>query len=217
VLLAAYGEVSLARGDPALALGVADLLITWAEQSRGDGVVPRLLKLRGEALAALGQTAEAEAVLEEARDAARVQGSRPLLWRLHVALGVLFQAQARRNDAEQAYAAARSLIEVVAATIPDKALREAFRSRALASVPAPRPPSPRRIDKDRYGGLTAREREVVTHIARGFSNRDIAAALVISERTVEVHSSHIRDKLGCASRAQVAAWAVAQGLLPDVT
>lgn len=217
VLLAAYGELSLACGDPALALGVADQLIAWAEQSHGAGVIPRLWKLRGEALAALGRTAEAEAVLEAARDAAHAQGSRPLLWRLHVALGALFQAQGRRKDAEQAYTAARSLIEELAATIPEDALRAAFRSRALASVPAPRPSSSRRIAKDRYGGLTAREREVVAHIARGLSNRDIAAALVISERTVEAHSGHIRDKLGCASRAQVAAWAVAQGLLPDAT
>ena len=217
VLLAAYGELSLARGDPALALGVADQLITWAEQSLGAGVIPRLWKLRGEALAALGRTAEAEAVLGAARDTAHAQGSCPLLWRLHVALGALFQAQARRTEAEQAYAAARSLIKELAATIPDEVVREAFCSRALASIPAPRPPSPRRIAKDRYGGLTAREREVVAHIARGLSNRQIAEALVISERTVEAHSGHIRAKLGCASRAQVAAWAVAQGLLPDAT
>ena len=79
--------------------------------------------------------------------------------------------------------------------------------------PAPRQPSPRSADRERYGGLTAREREVVALIARGRSNSEIASALVISERTVEAHSAHVRDKLGLTSRAQVAAWAVEHGLL----
>ncbi len=61
--------------------------------------------------------------------------------------------------------------------------------------------------------LTAREREIVVHIARGFTNRQIADALVISERTVEVHVGHIRDKLGLASRPRIAVWAVGNGLV----
>lgn len=62
------------------------------------------------------------------------------------------------------------------------------------------------------GGQTAREREVAVLIARGLSNREVADALVISERTVEAHTGHIRDKLGVTSRAQTAAWAVEHGL-----
>ncbi|MGE5292162.1 MAG: ATP-binding protein, partial [Micromonosporaceae bacterium] len=55
--------------------------------------------------------------------------------------------------------------------------------------------------------LTYREQEVAGLIARGMSNSEIAAALVISARTVETHVQHIMDKLGCGTRAQIAAWA----------
>ena len=62
--------------------------------------------------------------------------------------------------------------------------------------------------------MTAREREVALLLARGLSNRQIAAALVIAEGTVNIHVSHILAKLECSSRAQVAVWAAEQGLLP---
>ena len=62
------------------------------------------------------------------------------------------------------------------------------------------------------GPLTPREREVAALIVRGMTNRDIAASLVISEGTARVHVDHILSKLGFRSRAEVAAWAVRQGL-----
>jgi DNA-binding CsgD family transcriptional regulator len=61
--------------------------------------------------------------------------------------------------------------------------------------------------------LTRREQEVAALIARGLSNRQIAEALVIAERTAHAHVGNILGKLGFASRAQVATWAVEQGLL----
>ena len=66
----------------------------------------------------------------------------------------------------------------------------------------------------RRGPLTAREREVAALLARGLSNKEIAAALVIAERTAETHVTHILTKLDLASRVQVGPWAVAHGLLP---
>ncbi len=56
--------------------------------------------------------------------------------------------------------------------------------------------------------LSRREREVVTLLARGLTNRQIAKALVISERTADAHVGNILGKLGLKSRAQVAVWAV---------
>jgi non-specific serine/threonine protein kinase len=58
------------------------------------------------------------------------------------------------------------------------------------------------------GPLTPREREVVALIAQGLTNREIAASLVISERTAEGHVQSILNKLGFGSRTQIAAWAV---------
>ena len=58
------------------------------------------------------------------------------------------------------------------------------------------------------GPLTQREREVAGLIAHGLTNRQIAEQLVISPRTTDRHVSNILDKLGLASRAAVAAWAV---------
>jgi predicted ATPase/DNA-binding CsgD family transcriptional regulator len=55
--------------------------------------------------------------------------------------------------------------------------------------------------------LTKREREVAALVARGMTNKDIAAELVISQRTAEAHIEHILNKLGFASRTQIAAWA----------
>ena len=54
--------------------------------------------------------------------------------------------------------------------------------------------------------LTGREREIVSLIAGGHSNREIADRLVITEGTVEVHVKHILSKLGYRSRTQVAGW-----------
>ena len=62
--------------------------------------------------------------------------------------------------------------------------------------------------------LTAREREVLVLVARGQSNREIADALVISERTARTHVSNILVKLGLTSRTQAAVWAIREGLAP---
>jgi DNA-binding NarL/FixJ family response regulator len=62
--------------------------------------------------------------------------------------------------------------------------------------------------------LTARELEVLALIARGMPNRDIAAALHVSEKTVKSHVSHILAKLGVADRTQAALMAVRRRLVP---
>ncbi len=54
--------------------------------------------------------------------------------------------------------------------------------------------------------LTRREHEIASLIARGLTNRQIAAALHISERTAENHAQHILTKLGLHTRTQIAAW-----------
>ncbi len=63
------------------------------------------------------------------------------------------------------------------------------------------------------GPLTARETEVVRLVAAGLSNRDIAAELFISEKTVARHLSNIFTKLGLTSRAAATAYAYRHGLV----
>jgi DNA-binding NarL/FixJ family response regulator len=60
--------------------------------------------------------------------------------------------------------------------------------------------------------LTERETEVLTLIADGRSNREIARALVLSEKTVKTHVSNILMKLDLADRTQAALWAVRHGV-----
>ena len=63
------------------------------------------------------------------------------------------------------------------------------------------------------GGLTSREFEVLRLVAAGKTNRDIAADLVISDRTVARHLSNIFDKLGVSSRAAATSYAYEHGLI----
>jgi DNA-binding NarL/FixJ family response regulator len=64
----------------------------------------------------------------------------------------------------------------------------------------------------RANTLTEREREVLALIADGRSNREIARALVLSEKTVKTHVSNILMKLDLADRTQAALWAVRNGV-----
>ena len=73
-------------------------------------------------------------------------------------------------------------------------------ARLLAAAGGPAPAS----------GLTAREAEVAALVARGLTNRQIADALVLSERTAQNHVQHILTKLGFSTRSQIAAWAAAR-------
>jgi DNA-binding NarL/FixJ family response regulator len=61
--------------------------------------------------------------------------------------------------------------------------------------------------------LTARELEVLRLLAEGRANKEIAAALSLSERTARTHVSSILAKLGLNSRTQAALWAVREGLV----
>jgi DNA-binding CsgD family transcriptional regulator len=71
-----------------------------------------------------------------------------------------------------------------------------------------RPPGPRQT-------LTRREAQVAPLVARGLTNREVAAQLFLSVRTVEVHVDHILTKLGFHTRTQLSAWAYEEGLLPE--
>ena len=73
----------------------------------------------------------------------------------------------------------------------------------------------RRRPQDPAEKLTDRELEILKLVAAGKPNKEIAAELVISERTARTHVSNILRKLGLASRTQAALWAVREGLADE--
>ncbi len=82
-----------------------------------------------------------------------------------------------------------------------EALDEAPATPAIAAQPAD-PASPPALH-----GLTPREVEVLRLIAAGQSNREIAAALSVSPRTIERHIEHLYRKIGAHSKAEATAYA----------
>lgn len=76
----------------------------------------------------------------------------------------------------------------------------------------PAPLSTAEADARRVALLTPRELDIVGLIARGYSDREIAASLAIRPRTAETHVKNIREKLGFRSRGRIAAWAAALNL-----
>jgi len=62
--------------------------------------------------------------------------------------------------------------------------------------------------------LTDREREVLALVARGYTNKQIADTLYVSEKTARNHVSHILEKLGLSRRSEAAAFAVEHKLVP---
>ena len=112
---------------------------------------------------------------------------------------------ARKSLGEDGFSAAWSAGRTMTS---EAALREALvLAEALAATPAPA------ATRDAPFPLTAREQEVLRLIAAGHSNAEIAEALFITPRTASTHASHMLDKLGLSSRAELIAYAHTHGLV----
>lgn len=68
-------------------------------------------------------------------------------------------------------------------------------------------------ERERYDGLTTREKEILTLIAQGSSNQQIAEKLFISIKTVQTHRAHILEKLGLHDRTELVRYAIRKGLI----
>jgi non-specific serine/threonine protein kinase len=152
--------------------------------------------------AASGQQHERAAVLLSAANGLRRSMALTLDGQQHLAgYHADCERQARQALGEAAFQAAgdRGL-----QLSPEDALTYALPQSTSRDKPpppaAPEPPAP---------PLTRRETQVARLIAEGYSNREIATRLVISQRTAEGHVEHILTKLGFTSRAQIAAWIAA--------
>lgn len=211
-MLLTRAEQDLEAGRLDTALGLTDRLLLGAAGPRSAEAV----LLRANALAGLGERDESDATYREARRLAEEFGPRSLLWRVAAGRARLWHGlDAALADAEAA--TARIEVDVIAGGIPDAAWRAAF-----LDAPAVRPwaaPTGRQRTRKTLaaGGLTDREQDVAICVAQGMSNKEVAAALSIAAKTVEMHVGACLAKLGFSSRAQLAVWAVAQGLVaaPD--
>jgi DNA-binding CsgD family transcriptional regulator/Flp pilus assembly protein TadD len=208
----AWGELALAQGKPDTALQRAEHLLATVPGEQQSQPIPHLLKLKGEALMALSRFEEAARALEEAKRGAEMRHDRSILWQIHTSLGRVYHRLKSEQQAQSEYNAARQVIDTLAETIDETALREHFSQTAKSVIPQGKPFPQKSINSSVYGGLSTREREVAVLVAQGRTNREIATQLVVSERTAEAHVSNILGKLGFTTRAQIAAWAVEKGL-----
>jgi len=186
--LADLGSTHTARRDFANAYEHLVLSLRTQEEIGDQVGLAMIVDRFGELAAAQGDAARALRLCGAAA-ALREHHAARLPARAQARLDAKF-ASARRAlgpTAEAALAAGRALS------------RTAALDEALATMPRPR--------GDADSPLSQREFEVAACIARGLTNRDIAAELVIAEGTVASHIGHILAKLGLASRAQVAVWA----------
>ena len=101
--------------------------------------------------------------------------------------------------------------ETIRETVVVKEVLVPAEASAPATVQAPFAPN---TAHQQTLGITARELEILTLIAGGFSNREIATQLFVSENTVKTHCARVFDKLGAARRTQAVQRGKELGLLP---
>jgi ATP/maltotriose-dependent transcriptional regulator MalT len=179
----------LGRRDEAVALAAEELDIARVWGS--PGTVGRSLRVLG--------TLEREDGLDHLEEACAVLAHAParLEWaKALAALGGVLRRARRPADARQPLRRALELAEICGAT----ALVGRARAELYATGARPRTTSLRGV-----GSLTASERRVADLAAGGFSNRDIAQALFVTPKTIEVHLSNSYRKLGISSRRELTA------------
>lgn len=201
--LAAMAELAAEFGDKAAGARVHDLLAPHADLFVCGGAGAILIE--GSARCALGIAAAASGRLDDAirhlRVAVEVNEGAGLpgcaaFARLQLARALNRQGRPGARDEAAALATSAGAVAGDLGMVPLRAAADRF----LAV-----------LARRGGGGLSQREAQVAAYVAQGLTNRQIAAAEHISERTVETHIRHIFSKLGFATRAQLAAWHAASG------
>jgi DNA-binding CsgD family transcriptional regulator len=143
-----------------------------------------------------------------------------LVGALGAIMHVVLHARAAQEEADRRMQAAQEEARLQGALLTIRELAPWVAPNAARSFPAARTRLPDRgsplaaADPFASKVLTAREREVAMLIAQGKTSREIAEALVITERTADTHADRIRVKLGLHSRAEIVAWVLSKGLQP---
>jgi DNA-binding CsgD family transcriptional regulator/tetratricopeptide (TPR) repeat protein len=195
-MLAAAVEVHLAVGDVAAASVAADALGDLAEAFDAAFATATALHAAGNVRVASGDLPEGFRALRRAWQLWRKLGTPYQAAKTRLALGLACKASGDDETAAMEFDAARLTFAGLGAG-PDVALVE--RTAGTAAVAAP-------------AGLSPREVEVLSLVAAGHTNREIAAALIVSEHTVARHVQNIFTKLGVNTRTAAAAVAHRHGL-----
>jgi len=193
-LCAAQVEVALAAEEWEAAHAASDELAATAKAYASPGLTAASLQAAGSVLLADGQVPDALPVLRRA-------------CRQWQELGAPYDAAKTRLLLAQAY---RVLGDEDAAALELDAAGMMFER--LGASPDVRTVARLRSGSTLTGGLTEREAQVLRLVAAGQTNREIAAVLVLSDKTVARHLANIFAKLGLSSRNAVTAYAFEQGL-----
>ncbi|MBP1136298.1 ATP/maltotriose-dependent transcriptional regulator MalT [Arthrobacter sp. PvP023] len=199
-LLPAATELALVRRDAALAEALAAELERTAARFASPGLQAWACQARGAVLLASGRADGALPLFEAAARTYRAQRARYRTARIHELLAESRRALGHAGAADADLATALAIYRQLGA-VPDVERLERAGDRAGGTAGG--------ADK---GGLTAREREVLALITTGASNRQVADALVISEKTVGRHLANIFAKIGVSTRTAAAGWARDHGL-----
>ena len=193
-LCTAQVEIALATNDLEVARRACVELEDAAGTYATSGLEAAALHWRGALALAEGRAEEALAALRAACRRWHDVGASYDAARSCVLLGQAYRALGDDEAAAAELAAAKATFARLGATVDVAGLA------ALAGDPS----SP--------GGLTEREAEVLSHVASGKTNRQVADALVLSEKTIARHLSNIFMKLGVSTRTEAAAFAFEHGL-----
>jgi len=120
----------------------------------------------------------------------------------------LLEALLAEGDSAEGLALGRGLLEQLGRPLLPRE-REVVR-RILRRAGVRTRPTRKTPERGESTGLTSREQAVLREVANGRTNREIASALGIAEKTVSVHVSHILAKLGCKTRTQAARFVSAE-------
>jgi DNA-binding CsgD family transcriptional regulator len=200
-ILGPYVEIVLAAGDVAAARAAANELATIAAELNQPFLRSLTAHVTGAVLLADDDPHGALVSLRRAWRGWRELEAPHEAAQARVLVALACRALGDDDGAEMELDAARSVFAELGAG-PDAA-----RAESLSRLTDGRNP----------GGLTAREVEVLALVAKGGTNREIADQLVISEKTVASHLSHIFTKLGLSSRTAVTAYAYEHGLAQRTT
>ncbi len=184
-----HAEALLELGRIDDAVRVVDVWEEDAARRGRDWVLAHVTRCRGLIAAARGGVDQADSLLQQAVVQHQSVGDPFGEARALLALGVVRRRQRQKRGARDAIEAALTGFEQLgAATWIERTRAELGRIGGRV----------------REEGLTAAERRVADLVAEGRTNKEVAAALFLGERTVETHLTHIYAKLGVRSRAELA-------------